>query len=68
MKEFSLNLIEKFFYSLVFIFAALGVFKILPAQFGGKYYFLNGYKLVNVSGIVFGILYQFLSCLYFKTI
>jgi hypothetical protein len=40
VKEFSLNLIEKFFYSFVFIFAALGVFKILPAQFGDKYYLM----------------------------
>ena len=40
MKEFSLNLIEKLFYSSIFVFVALGVFNILPDLMGEKNFLL----------------------------
>jgi hypothetical protein len=38
VKEFSLNLVEKLFYTAIFIFASLGVFNFLPPEFSLRYY------------------------------
>jgi hypothetical protein len=38
VKEFSINLVEKLFYSAIFAFVLMGVFNFLPSGFSIKYY------------------------------
>lgn len=38
MKEFSLNLVEKLFYSALFAYVLMGIFNFLPSGFSLKYY------------------------------